>query len=225
MRFSLAVKALGVALITALCLAAQGQPAQTGEAKPNEAQGLAPRAAPIDYQVQGKAGAVTIAAEFTGHNVPTAELTLTTEDFVAVEVGLYGPAGARIQISPDDFSLRINGKKNVLPSQSYVVVFSSLRDPTWESPEAAKAKEESKTSIGSGGSQQSSNLPPVIHIPIELQRAWSQHTQKAALPLGDRPLPQAGLLFFQYRGKEKGIHSVELMYSGSAGKATLNLQP
>jgi len=42
--------------------------------------------------------------------------------------------------------------------------------------------------------------------------------------LGDRPLPQAGLLFFQYRGKEKGINSLELIYSGAAGKATLVLQ-
>lgn len=226
MSFTHAWKAMGVAVICAVCLGAQGQPAPSSEAKPTEAQGLPPRASPTDYQFQGKAGAVTIGAEFAGHNVPTEELTLTTEDYVAVEVGLYGPAGAHIQLSPDDFSLRINGKKNVLASQSYVVVFSSLRDPTWVSPEAEKAKEASKTSInGGGGGQDSGNLPPVIHVPIELQRAWSQHTQKAALPLGDRPLPQAGLLFFQYRGKEKGIHSIELMYSGSAGKAMLNLQP
>lgn len=217
---------LSVAFAAAVCLCAQEKPAQTSEAKTNEGQGLAPRAAPTDYQVQGKAGTVTIAAEFTGHNVPTQDLTLTTEDFVAVEVGLYGATGARLQISPDDFSLRINGKKNILPSQSYVVVYSSLRDPTWESPEAAKAKDTSKTSIGGGGGgQESSNLPPIIHIPIELQRTWEQHAQKAALPLGDRLLPQAGLLFFQYRGKEKGIHSIELMYGGAAGKAMLNLQP
>jgi hypothetical protein len=41
---------------------------------------------------------------------------------------------------------------------------------------------------------------------------------------GDRPLPQAGLLFFPYRGKEDHIHSVELDYTGAAGKATLVLQ-
>jgi hypothetical protein len=53
----------------------------------------------------------------------------------------------------------------------------------------------------------------------------AQRTQKAALPLGDRALPQAGLIFFQYRGKAKSIQSVELIYSGSAGKATLKLLP
>jgi hypothetical protein len=226
MSFPHALKVMGVAAICAVGLCAQGRPAPSSEARPNEAQGLPPRAAPTDYQFQSKAGTVTIAAEFAAHNVPTEDLTLTTEDFVVVEVGLYGPPGSRIQISPDDFSLRINRKKNALPGQSYVVVFSSLRDPTWVSPEAEKAKDASKTSInGGGGGQDSSNLPPVIHVPIELQRAWAQHTLKASLPLGNRPLPQAGLLFFEYRGKEKGIHSIELMYNGSAGKATLNLQP
>jgi hypothetical protein len=53
----------------------------------------------------------------------------------------------------------------------------------------------------------------------------AQRVQKASLPEGDRALPQAGLIFFQYRGKAQGIHSIELIYAGPAGKATLTLQP
>ncbi|HLN02598.1 MAG TPA: hypothetical protein VK335_25140 [Bryobacteraceae bacterium] len=223
MRLSHVLSAIAVVLAATLCLCAQEQATPTKDARPNEAQGLPPRAAPTDYQSQAKAGEVTIAAEFDGHSVPTEEQTLNTEDFVVVEVALFGPPGARTQISLDDFSLRVNGKKAPVPGLSYVVVFSSLKDPTWVSPDAEKAKE-SKTSIGTGGGQDSSNTPVVIHVPIELQRAMQQHTQKAALPLGNRTLPQAGLLFFQYRGKEKGINSVELIYSGAAGKATLALQ-
>jgi len=49
--------------------------------------------------------------------------------------------------------------------------------------------------------------------------------QKAAFPEGDRTVPVAGLLFFQYSGKAKSIRSVELIYNGPAGKATLELQP
>jgi hypothetical protein len=222
MRLSHVLRAISVVLAATLCLCAQEQATPTKDARPNETQGLPPRAAPTDYQSQAKAGEVTIAAEFDGHSVPTEEQTLNTEDFVVVEAALFGPPGAHLQISRDDFSLRVNGKKAPLPSQSFVVVFSSLKDPTWVSPDAQKAKE-SKTSIGGGGGQDNSP-PPVIHVPIELQRAMQQHTQKAALPLGDRPLPQAGLLFFQYRGKEKGINSVELIYSGAAGKATVELQ-
>jgi hypothetical protein len=51
-----------------------------------------------------------------------------------------------------------------------------------------------------------------------------QNVQKAALPEGDRALPVAGVIFFPYRGKESGVHSVELIYTGPAGKATVALQ-
>jgi hypothetical protein len=54
---------------------------------------------------------VTLAAEFKGHSEPTVQGTLSTEDFVVVETGLFGSTGAHIQISGEDFSLRINGKK------------------------------------------------------------------------------------------------------------------
>jgi hypothetical protein len=52
-----------------------------------------------------------------------------------------------------------------------------------------------------------------------------QHVQKVAMLEGDRALPQAGLLFFEYRGKTQGIRSLELIYSGAAGTTTLALQP
>jgi hypothetical protein len=32
-------------------------------------------------------------------------------------------------------------------------------------------------------------------------------------------------MFFEYRGKTQSIHSLELVYDGPAGKATLKLQP
>ena len=52
-----------------------------------------------------------------------------------------------------------------------------------------------------------------------------QKVQKATLPEGDRALPVAGLIFFQYHGKTQSIKSLELIYDGPAGKATLMLQP
>jgi hypothetical protein len=56
-------------------------------------------------------------------------------------------------------------------------------------------------------------------------RAIAQRVQKAVLPEGDRPLPQAGILFFECHGKTESIHEVELLYTGPAGKATVTLQP
>ena len=191
------------------------------------AQGLPPRTAPTEYQVVGKAGDVTLAADFVRHSVPTAQGTLSTEEYVVVELAMYGPPEAKTTISMDDFSLRINGKKQALKSQPYGLVLTSIKDPEWVPPEGAPAKgsKGGLTSGGGGGDKNSNDPPPVVKVPIELQRAMAQHTQKAALPLGERTLPQAGLLFFQYRGKAQNITSVELLYSGAAGKATLNLQP
>jgi hypothetical protein len=179
---------------------------------------------PGDYQAQAQAGTVTVAAEFAGHGVPTHQGVFSTEDFVVVETAFFGPPEARLKLSVDDFSLRINGKKAPLPSQPFELVAKSLKDPEWEPPVQAEAK--SKTSFGGSGKGADSNGPPApVHMPIALQRAMEQKVQKALLPEGDRALPQAGLIFFQYKGKAQSIHSIELIYTGSAGTATLTLQP
>jgi len=202
-------------LMPAICLCLQGQDTQS--------KGMPPRAAAADYQAQGQAGALTVAAEFKGHSVPTPQGPLSTEDYVAIETGLLGPLGARLVLSSSDFSLRINGKKAPLPSQPYGLVAGSVKDPEWEPPVPAAPK--SKTSVGGGGQGEANAPPAPVQIPIAEKRAMAQRVQKASLPEGDRTLPQAGLIFFQYRGKIQSIHAMELIYAGPAGKATLTLQP
>jgi hypothetical protein len=209
--------------IAVLCRLAPGQ-----DTPAREVRGVPPRATPAEYQAHAQAGSVTIAAEFTRHSIATLEGTLSTEDYVVVEVGLFGPPEARLKLSHDDFSLRINDKKVPLPSLPYGVVYRSLKDPEWAPPEPPASKS-SKTSIGSGGGGGGQNdpgsTPPVVHVPIEIERGWQQRVQKSALPEGDRQLPEAGLIFFSYRNKPSSIHSIELTYAGAAGKATLTLQP
>jgi hypothetical protein len=221
MRLSPALR-IGIPF-AAVCLCVQGQNTPSKDA-PIEAKGMPPRATPADYQAQAQAGTATVAAEFAGHSIPTPQGTLTTEDYVAVETGLFGPPGARIKLSSGDFTLRINGKKTPLPSQPYGLVIGSVKDPEWEPPVPAGSK--SKNSVSTGKEERDPNTPPPpVQIPIEVQRAMAQRVQKAAFPEGDRTLPQAGLIFFQYRGKAQGIHSIELIYTGPTGKATLTLQP
>jgi len=223
MRFSSALR-IGV-LIVGICLCLQGQNPQSSDAQ-TEAKGLPPRLTPAEYQAQAQAGTVTIAAEFKGHSVPTLQGPLSTEDYVVVEAGLFGPTGARTKLSADDFSLRINGRKPPLPAQRYGLVVGSLKDPEWEPPEKAASKSKTGLSGGGGGAQGEANAPPApVKIPIPVQRAMAQRVQRAALPEGDRALPQAGLLFFQYRGKAQSIRAVELIYAGPAGEATVALQP
>jgi hypothetical protein len=157
-----------------------------------------------------------------GHAVPTPEAPYSTEDFVIVEAGLFGPPQARLKLSTEDFSLRINGKKMALPSQPYGLSFSSLKDPQWEPPSQPKSE---KATLNNGGGQPDDSFKPIIRMPIELKRTMQQRVQRASMPEGDRALPEAGLLFFEYRGKPENIRSLELIYSGPAGNATLALQP
>jgi hypothetical protein len=221
MRLFEATKVCVLILSIAFCLPGQSTPSKDTQ---TETKGMPPRATPADYQAHAQAGTTTIAAEFTGHSLPTLEGPLSSEDYVAVETALFGPPGAQIRISAADFSLRVNGKKTV-PSQPLELVAPSIRDPEWVPPEAAEKKSKSSMAGTGGQRDEDRNLPPApVKIPIAMQRAMAQRVQRAALPEGDRALPQAGLIFFPYRSKEKNIQSVELLYDGPAGKATLKLQ-
>ncbi len=213
-------------LICAGFIAATGlrsqKPDPPTEAQVKEVLGVPPRAAATEYQAHAQAGSINIGAEFMGHSVPTPQAIFASDDYVVVETGFFGPPNARLKLSLEDFSLRINGKKSTLANQHYELAFHSLRDPEWEPP----ALEKSKTSLNTGGQgPQDSSPPPPPKMPLDLRRAMELKVQRAALPEGDRVLPQAGLIFFEYRGKAQGIHSMELIYDGPAGKASLYLQP
>lgn len=208
-------------LMASASLLAQDQ----AEAQASKTRGMPARATPADYQAHGDTGTVQIGAEFFQHTVPTPQGILVTEDYVVVETGVFGPPGAKAKLDPTDFSLRINGKKNAQPSEPYALIFKTLKDPEWEPPEPV-ADKKSKSSISTGGKGGGGNEPPpIIHIPIKTQREWNQRVEKEAFPEGDRELPQAGLLFFLYRGKASGIHTLELIYAGPAGKASIELHP
>jgi hypothetical protein len=204
----------------AFCLMGQTAPPPTSGPEP---QIWPPRAAPADYQSQGKAGTLAIGAEFKGHSVPLETGTLKSEDYIIVEVGLFGGTDGRAKISTEDFSLRVNGKKSALPSQPYGLVVKSVKDPEWEPP--ASAKNKPKTSMSGGGGQGETADAPPPKMPFELVRAMQLRVQKASLPEGERALPVAGFVYFPYRGKAEGIKSLELIYEGAAGQTTMTLEP
>ena len=215
---------LATVLLSCLSLPAQqNQPAREAKEPPVQAKPIPPRAAPADYQGRAQVGNFTIAADFTGHAVPTSHGPLTTEDYVMVEVAVFGPADAKLKLSMDDFSLRINKSKKATPISRYEMVFHSLKDPEYEPAVAVEKK--SKSSLGTGGGDKGDSAPPSPPpIPFEVRRNMQLRAQKAAFPEGERPLPQAGVLFFQSRKDAKNIQALELLYDGPAGKAKVVLQ-
>jgi hypothetical protein len=221
MRLSFSSITLLAALAGIVCT--QSGFGQGSEARISTMKGLPPRATPAEYAGRAQAGTVMIGAEFDAHSVPTAQSIYSTEDYVAVEVALYGPADARIKLSYEDFSLRIDGKKSTTPAQPYETIFKSLKDPAWIPPVSPESK--SKGGLNTGGGAEGDSLPVVVHMPAPMQRVMEQNVQNAALPEGERSLPQAGLLFFRRGGKTTGIRTLELVYEGPAGKASIPLQP
>ena len=137
-----------------LC-AQQSPPAKEVPVAP-PAQPIPPRAAPSDYQAKGQAGKFTIAAEFTGHSIPTSQGPLTSEDYVAVEVAVFGPPDSKLRLSVDDFSLRINGAKKPTPISRYELILHSLKDPEYIPPEPMEKKSKSSMGTGGGGDKQDS---------------------------------------------------------------------
>lgn len=226
MRISAASTICVFVLAGSFCLYGQTQAAQEPSktaSQPTKAEGVPPRSSPNDYATQVKIGDVTLAADFMGHSVPTPEATLSTDDYLVIEIAFFGAPGTKLNFSRDNFALRINGKKKPLSSEPSELVFKSLKDPDWAPPEQKEKKP--KTSFGGGGDTDGSSTPAVVKVPLELRRTMSQRVEKASLPQGDRPLPQAGLIFFDYHGKVASIHSVELVYQGPAGEGTLTLTP
>jgi hypothetical protein len=216
MRFS----STALLLSAALSLSAQQKPGLVVSI------GVPPRAVPTEYPAQTKLGAITLAADFLGHSVSTPEATFTSEGYLVVEAAFFGKAGDRITLSPEQFSLKLNGKKSTLESVPYALIFGSLKDPAWEESQAAAKVEKSKTSVGGGGgggADEPKPAPPKMSL--ELARVMQHKVTIASMPLGDRPLPLAGLLYFPYGGNVKKLSSIELLYNGPAGKAKLDLQP
>ena len=97
MRFFPALRTGAWIIAFCLCVQAQNTPStpspQSKDAQINETKGLPPRTTPADYQAQAQAGTVTVAAEFTGHSVPTAQGTFSTEDYVVVETAFSALPG------------------------------------------------------------------------------------------------------------------------------------
>lgn len=173
--------------------------------------------------MSAKLGDLTLAADFVGHSVPTLQGPLTSEDYVVVEAAFFGPSGAKLAVSWENFSVKINGKKTGTPAQPVGFVLRSLKDPEWippEPPEGSGGKSKGGLS-GGGGGQAGEPKPDPPKMPLPLRRIMEQKAQKSAYPEGERVLPQAGLFFFSYRGKDTGIQTVELTYEGPAGKATI----
>jgi hypothetical protein len=102
------------------------------------------------------------------------------------------------------------------------MAMKGLKDPEWIPPEPPEGSKSKGGISGGGGGAPGEPKPEPPKMPLPLRRAMEQRARKSAMAEGERALPQAGLIFFPYRGKDGNIEKVELIYEGPAGKANLN---
>ncbi len=181
-----------------------------------------------DYPAHAVWSQFEIGAEYLIHSIPTAKGALYARDYLVVEVAIY-PGKQPVEISTNNFTLRVNGKKVVLHTESAGFVAASLKYADWE---------QRPTLIGTAGV---GNGTVVIGKPPNQGRFPGDPTQDRRLPEPRHPddtdasgqanrvdidelvklaaLPEVetrervkGCLFFAFEGKIKSIRTLDLEY-------------
>jgi hypothetical protein len=200
--------------------------------------GVKPRPAPADFPVHEDAKPVAIGAEFMVHSFGRDSERYVNEDYLTVEVGVYPANGTPILVGGSQFTLRINGKKDVLSPVTPSMVAASLKYPDWEQRPQTEAQAGPVT-IGrpqNGPRFPGDNRPAQGRLPDPPQSASEQSpagpthvapsvlVREVALQEGEHKFPTGGYLYFRYRGKIKSIRSLELVYNNGTESITLRLR-
>ena len=200
-------------------------------------QGTTPKASETDYPVHAMEGGVGIGAEYMVHSFSGGEASYIAKDYLVVEVALFPPQGKTIEIHPADFSLRINGRRQVLLPQTPEMVAASLSHSEWR---PADPHVEMAGSVGNATVIYGVPVPqrtpypsdPSVH-PVPIPQApkddptgidhappvkAEELAVQVALPEGLQKRPTAGFLYFGYTGRTSSIKSVELVYKSTVLK-------
>jgi hypothetical protein len=176
------------------------------------------------------------------HSFTARKHTFVARDYLVVEVALYAPPAKRIEVSQGQFVLAVNGRKQTLRPQAPSVVAASLKYPDWEPrPSLEVGAGVGNAGVTLGRPQPVERVPgdrrpPQTRTPQPPQAPQQDHgverepapnadevVDEIALPEGDIKAPVSGYLYFPYKGKVTAIHSLELLYTGPTGEATLKL--
>jgi|SRR5271157_816545 len=195
------------------------------------AQGTGPKPKPDDYPVQALAKVlgqpVALGAEFMVHSFSRGEESYIAPEFLVVEVALYPAKDANLTVSPSQFTLRINGKKQVLPPQPPGLVASSLSHPEWQNRPRFEA------GGGMGGIGIGTPRPRPTNMPGQQPDGTQDNPSgteprprvspqqlavETALPSGEFHKPVSGYLYFSFKGKTSSIKSLDLLYEETVVK-------
>lgn len=165
------------------------------------AQGTTPQSAAKDYPVNiALNDGFTLGAEYLVHSIPSPHGFYVIDDYLVVEVGVFGRQAAHMNVFAGQFSLQLTGQK--MPKEPIA-------------PDAPGIVASGYTIGQMPGTPQNGGGDDQMTI--------EQRLKLAAIPEGDEKTPFAGLLYFPFHGKMKAIKSMDLLYDGPAGKFDLKL--
>ncbi len=185
-------------------------------------------------------------AEYSVLTLPLIEgdkkLAQVTEEVCAPMERRAGPLWwVAFLVSAAHFRLRVNNKKQTLYSQTPGMVAASLKYPDWHERrglEGSAGAGNAGVILGTpssrfpGDSRDRRRLPAPPRAPEEENRSGIERAPEtkaedavvgAALPEGPQRGPVAGCLYFPYDGKLKSLKTLELLYEGPRGTASLRL--
>jgi hypothetical protein len=209
------------------------------------AQGTATRLTPGAYQTQATTGDVTFGANFMVRTVFDDAGSAVMRNYLVVDVAVFSKAPT-VNLSLSYFSLRVNGRTPILAQQPFLVAASM--DPSRPAAPGAQPGLTVGAGVGNAGviiggqpgglpgqplpdpnnPNPQTRRPPETPNPYVVERpappSPRELVQNSALPSGDVAPPVSGNVFFAYQDKPEEIRSLELLYDGPAGKATLKLR-
>jgi hypothetical protein len=196
-------------------------------------QGTEPKQKAEDYEVHAQGQNAALGAEFMVHSFSRGEQTFIAQDYLVVEVAVFPPKGETFVIENANFSLRINGKKQLVQPHPPTMVAASLQHPEWEQPGGVRPEvggSVGNVGVMTGGPPRNNNpfpgsqppgsqLPPRVEVPEYNPTGIHKEPVKAdvlvietALVEGPHHSAISGFLYFPFRGKIGSIKSLELLY-------------
>lgn len=198
-----------------------------------------PRAQPSDYPVQAVLAHATVAAEYGSRAISQPNDSYYVGNYLVVEVAFFPEKGPPIPVAAHEFRLRLNRAARELLAQPPGLVAGAIRNPGWEQYHGVQAAGGvGPAVVVMGGPPRVERFPgdPEARRPTQPkapdQRAdkpsatqsASEAVEKYAFQDGPASGARSGLLYFHWEGKVKNLKSIELVYDGVAGKATLKLR-
>lgn len=183
----------------------------------------------------------SIGADFLGKFLPVQGGTIYSDEYIFVEVALFGPLHDKIVIQPDQFTLKVNGRSLTVQPPGMITVQGNFAEMEAR-PHVVVGGGTDSGEIEIGGAGRTPRFPgdDAAHTPrrptpqAPTDASGGQAPQKpqdpetavkaSILPEGAYPIPVSGYLCFAFEGKLKKIKHAELDYKGPLGIASLPLR-